>query len=151
MALFVSHFVNKVDKKGRVSVPAPFRAALADQSFQGILLFRSHGHECLEGFDFAYMNEIGARLDHFDLFSQEQDDLATAVFGDSIQLSFDGDGRITLPAELMDYAGIADRAAFVGLGRKFQIWEPVAFDARRAAAREAVRTKGMTLPKGSVS
>lgn len=148
MALFVSHFLNKVDKKGRVSVPAPFRAALIDQAFQGILLFRSHAHKCLEGFDFAYMNEVGARLDHFDLFSQEQDDLATAIFGESVQLSFDGDGRIILPADLMDYAGISDRVAFVGLGRKFQLWEPQAFEDRRSAARDAVRNKGMTLPRG---
>ena len=69
MALFLSACVNKVDRKGRVSVPAPFRSALSDQSFQGVVLFCSNTHKCLEGFGMSRMEELGARLDHYDLFS----------------------------------------------------------------------------------
>ncbi len=79
MPLFLSTYANKVDKKGRISVPAPFRATLADQSFQGVVLFKATGHACLEGFDFGTMAELSERLDHFDLFSNQQDDLATAI------------------------------------------------------------------------
>lgn len=147
MALFLSTVTNRVDKKGRVSVPAPFRAAVYEQSFQGVVLFRSNSHPCLEGFDFSYMEQLSARLDDFDLFSDEQDDLATAIFGDSVQLAFDGDGRITLPVELMEYAGVVDKASFVGLGKKFQIWLPEAYELRRKEARENVRAKGMTVPQ----
>jgi len=151
MALFLSTHVNKVDKKGRVSVPSTFRAALADQSFQGVVLFRSHAHPCLEGFPWSYMEEVGRRLDQFDLFSAEQDDLATAVFGDSVQMPFDGDGRIMLTADLAAFADVGERAAFVGLGAKFQIWNPDAFEKRRDAARSRVRTAGLTIPKGEVA
>lgn len=124
MALFLSTHINKVDKKGRVSVPAQFRAELAGESFQGIVLFRSHAHDALEGFAWSYMQEISRRLENFDLFSAEQDDLATTVFGETVQLPFDGDGRIVLPADLIEFAGLSERAAFVGLGNKFQLWEP---------------------------
>ena len=86
MTLFLSTFVNKVDRKGRVSVPASFRAALADQSFQGVVLFRSHGHPCIEGFPHSFMAELSDRLDNFDLFSADQDDLATSIFGEFVQL-----------------------------------------------------------------
>lgn len=147
MALFLSTYTNKVDKKGRVSVPAPFRAALGDQSQQGLVIFCSGQFSCLEGFDWAKMEEIGERMDHFDLFSDEQNDLATMIFGESVQLSFDGDGRVTLPLELMQAAHIVDSATFVGLGRKFQIWNPQMFERRRSEARAQVHDKKMTVPK----
>ena len=148
MALFLSTYVNKVDRKGRVSVPAPFRAALAGQDFQGVVLFRSYTHLCLEGFGMNTMEELSSRLDHFDLFSAEQDDMATTIFGEAVQLPFDGDGRVVLPAELMEAARITEAAAFVGMGRKFQIWSPEGFEARRVEAREEIGATGMTLPKG---
>lgn len=148
MALFLSTYTNKVDKKGRVSVPAPFRAALAGQVNQGVVLFCSNQHACLEGFDWAKMDEIGDRMDHYDLFSDDQDDLATTIFGESVQLFFDGDGRVTLPQDLIDAAQIHDSATFVGLGRKFQIWNADMFDRRKAQARSAVQDRKLTVPKG---
>ena len=146
MPLFLSTYLNRIDKKGRVSVPAPFRAALIGQSFQGVVLFRSAKQPCLEGFDFGTMTEIAQRLDHFDLFSDDQDDLAATIFGDSVQLPFDGEGRIVLADDLMGHAKIADTAAFVGMGRKFQIWEPGALKARRAQAASGIREKKLTVP-----
>lgn len=146
VALFLSTYINRVDRKGRVSVPAPFRAALSAQAFQGIVVFRSPVHACLEGFDGAKMDELAERLDRFDLFSAEQDDLATAIFGDAVPLAFDGDGRVTLTPELLAHAGVDEQIAFVGLGRKFQLWNPTALSARQAHARANARDKGLTLP-----
>jgi MraZ protein len=147
MPLFLSTICNRIDKKGRVSVPASYRLALADQAFAGVVLFRSTKHPCLEGFDFATMAELAARLDHFDLFSDDQDDLATAVFGDSIQCPFDGEGRIVVPENLINYAQLDEQAAFVGLGRKFQIWHPPLLETRRTQANANIRTRGLTLPR----
>lgn len=151
MALFLSTYTNKVDKKGRISVPATFRAALADQPFQGIVLFRSAQHQALEGFSWSYMEQLSERLDNFDLMSAEQDDLAAAIFADSVQLPFDGDGRVVLPEALREFAGLEDQAAFVGMGRKFQLWNPALLEGRREAARENVKTNKLTIPKGGVS
>ncbi len=147
MALFLSTFTNKIDKKGRVSVPAPFRTTLGKQISNGIILFASHQHTCLEGFDWAKMNEIGDRMDHYDLFSDDQDDLATTIFGQSVQLFLDVDGRIVLPDNLIKAAKLDDRATFVGLGRKFQIWNPETFKNRKAAAISAVQDKKLTVPQ----
>lgn len=147
MALFLSTHVNKIDKKGRVSVPASFRAELSEESYKGVVLFRSNTHQCLEGFAWSYMQEIGKRLDNFALFSSEQDDLATSIFGTAVQLPMDGDGRIILPADLIGFGGLEDKASFVGMGAKFQIWSPENFETRREIARQAVQTKGLTIPK----
>lgn len=147
MTLFLSTFQNKIDKKGRVSVPASFRAELSKESFQGVVLFRSNVHQCLEGFAWSYMQEIGRRLDDFDLFSAEQDDLATSIFGTAVQLSLDGDGRILLPADLINFAELDEKASFVGMGAKFQIWNASNFENRQEVARKAVQSKGLTIPK----
>lgn len=136
-----------MDKKGRVSVPASFRSALIGQNFQGVVLFRATGHACLEGFDFASMAELSERLDHFDLFSNQQDDLATAIFAEAVQCQFDSEGRVSIPAHLLKHAGIDEEVTFVGLGRKFQIWDSAKFDKRREAARANVAKEGLTLPK----
>jgi len=149
MPLFLSTFTNKIDVKGRVSVPASFRASLASEVYQGIVVFRSHAHVALEGFAFSSMQDIAARLDHYDLFSGEQDDLATAIFGDSVQLPFDGDGRIILPEPLIAHADLDGQAAFVGLGQKFQIWNPEEFEGRRDSARDNVKSGGLTIPKNT--
>ncbi len=151
MALFLSTYINRIDKKGRVSVPASFRAALSAQSFQGVVLFKSNSHSALEGFGWSAMEEISNRMDHYDLFSDAQDDLATSVFGAAVQLPFDGDGRIILPEALMTFADLSDKAAFVGLGKKFQIWQPGAFEKRSEAARKNVQSQKLTLPKGEAS
>lgn len=149
MALFLSTYINKIDSKGRVSVPSPFRAALSQNesaTFQGLVLFKSNQYDALEGFSMARMEEMSKRLDHFDMFSAEQDDMATAIFAESVALGIDGDGRIVLPQDLMQFAQLSDQAAFVGLGTKFQIWAPALLQKRKDEARASVQSKKLTLP-----
>jgi MraZ protein len=147
MGLFLSTTVNRIDAKGRVSIPGPFRSALADHVFAGVILMKSPVHACLEGFAPAMMDDIAARLNQFALFSSEQDDLAAATLAECVKIGFDTEGRIVLPGEFAKYAGLKDDVAFVGLGNKFQMWTPSAWDKRRAEAQKAVRDKGLTLPK----
>lgn len=146
MALFLSTHTNKVDAKGRVSVPATFRATLVDQAFPGVVLIPSNKFPALEGFDMGMIQEISQRMDKFDLFSDTQDDLAAAIFANANPLSFDETGRIGISKELLAHANITDSAVFVGLGNKFQIWEPTAFAKRRENAMQNVQNKKLTIP-----
>lgn len=148
MALFLSTSIHKIDKKGRVSVPSAFRAALEKETFAGVVVMPSQQHPCLEGFAFSAMEDIAARLDEFDLFSETQNDLATSVFGEAVQLAFDGEGRILIPGELMAHTNLNDQVAFVGMGTKFQIWSPSDYALRREEARRSVRENKLTIPKG---
>lgn len=136
MALFLSTFINKIDKKGRVSVPATFRAALSAESFQGIVAFRSYKHSAIEACSMDRMQRLCSSVDNMDFFSDAQDDLASTIFADSLQLPLDGDGRIILPQILLDHAQITDSAAFVGRGATFQIWMPEAFQQFQDEARQ---------------
>ena len=136
MALFVSTFTNKIDQKGRVSFPAPFRATLADQTIPGFAVYPSFTATALEGCGNDLLERMAASAESsFDMFSAEQDDLATLVFSSAQQIQWDGDGRVVLPQDLLTHAGIRDRATFVGKGRTFQIWEPDTFSSHLAGAR----------------
>lgn len=147
MGLFLSTTINRIDRKGRVSVPGTFRAALEKQPFAGVILMKSPIHAALEGFAPSMMEDIAERLDAYPMFSQDQDDLAAATLAEAVPLHFDSEGRVVLPADLVAYAGFDEDVAFVGLGRKFQMWAPAAWKKRRDAAQKSVKTKGLVLPK----
>lgn len=143
--MFVGRHVNNIDRKGRVSVPKPFRAALQAQGSQIIYAYPLFKHAALEACGEAFMARLSASLDDLDMFSDEQDDLAAIVLENAQPLSFDPEGRVTLPKELADHAGISDQIAFVGRGARFQIWEPKAYQANRSMAFERARARGATL------
>lgn len=150
MALFLSTFVNKVDKKGRVSVPAPFRAALSAEPYQGFVAFRSHKHDAIECCSYTRMEQLSQSVDGLDLFSQEQDDFTATIFADSLQVPFDGDGRIVLPKKLLDSLGMKEGSqsreiAFVGRGTTFQMWLPKDFEAVQAESRARIKEGRSTL------
>jgi len=148
MGLFLSTTINRIDSKGRVSVPGHFRTALGDQISAGIVLMKSPLYAALEGFAYATMDDIAARLDRLPMFSNDQDDLATSTLAEAVPVAFDGEGRIVIASNLLKYAGIKNEIAFVGLGRKFQLWEPDAWSKRRDVAQKSIRTKGLNLPAG---
>ncbi len=139
MSLFLATHVNKIDKKGRVSVPASFRATLAQQSFQGVVLFRSLRFGTIEGCGMDRMEKLSQGLDHFVQFSSEQSDLSASIFADAQPLPFDPEGRVMLPEMLIEYAKIDDAAAFVGCGATFQIWNPDLFRKHQSEARARVQ------------
>ena len=138
MALFLSTFVNKIDKKGRVSAPASFRVALNAQTFSGIVAFPSFTLAALECSGMDRFEQLANSVDELDPFSDQRDNLATAIFARTVQMPFDGEGRIMLTEPLLAHARLDDHAAFVGQGRTFQVWSPAALDAHvRAAAQQA--------------
>jgi MraZ protein len=148
LALFSSTYFNKIDRKGRVSVPAAFRAALTDQSFAGIVVFPSPKLQALDAGGYDRIEDIARSLDGLPEFSDEYEALQS-VLGEAEQLPFDGEGRVILAQALIDHAGIGEQVAFVGVGRSFQIWEPVRFQQHRDEMRERVRQRGFTLPPRS--
>ena len=146
MSVFLSSFVNKVDKKGRVSVPASFRAALGDDS-TGIVVFRSLHHDALDGCSIPHLELLSQSLDKQDLPPDVFELIETTIFGGSVQLPFDGEGRISLPHHLAEAVGIVDDVAFVGRRKTFQLWDPKKLAAHEAAARSAARAKDISLSK----
>jgi MraZ protein len=146
---FLGTHQNRIDAKGRVSIPAPFRNALrvlggdVDGTI-GLVLRPSHTHACIEAWPPATFARLASPLDGLDLFSSAHDDLAAALFADATTVEADKEGRIVLPEGFSAHAGLTSSVVFMGLGQIFQIWEPEAAAKRREAARAAARS--VTLP-----
>ncbi|MGE0230147.1 MAG: division/cell wall cluster transcriptional repressor MraZ [Flavobacteriaceae bacterium] len=139
MDRFVSSYRNRVDAKGRVSIPAPFRAILARSGFEDVYLYPALGQACLDGGGQSLIEEIYRLIDALPAYSDERDQLSVALLGDCVALRIDGDGRILLPQQLIDHAALEGEAVIVGVGHKFQMWAPGRFDAHLAEARQKAR------------
>ena len=149
MSQFLGTHQNRLDAKGRVSIPAPFRSALramqtpAPES-PSLVLRPSHAHDCVEVWPTSVFHALEASLSRFDLLSAPHDDMAMALYGDAFPVEADKEGRIVLPDDLKAHAKLTDTVTFIGLGRTFQIWHPEAARQRRAQAREWARVNGMS-------
>jgi MraZ protein len=137
---FVATFANRLDQKGRVSVPAPFRSVLAREGEDGLYAYPALDQPAIDCGGARLRQTIAERLDIFATFSEDHESLSTAFYGESRILKIDPDGRVVLPEEFIAHVGITDTAVFVGQGFKFQIWEPGRFAERRSAARAHLRS-----------
>ena len=146
MAAFWSTYTNKVDKKGRVSIPAAFRPHLVCKAFQGVVVFPAFRGAALECRNWDQMDEMTRTISGLPEFSPEREVLSAALFGAATPLPFDPEGRILLPKHLIEYAGIDHEAAFVGKGDSLQNWEPSALAKFMADARAQVAARGLSLP-----
>ncbi len=157
MALFIGTHQNKLDAKGRVSVPAQFRSVLKKMCHAGegaaaatMFLRPSHQNPCIEGWTELGFEALSAPLaEGYSLFSQEHEDFVMALFGDACAVETDKEGRIMIPANLAEHANLAGEAMFIGTRNTFQIWEPQAGARRLAAARDQVRASGFTIRTGA--
>ena len=148
MALFLSTFTKKIDKKGRVSVPSTFRAVLGNESFNGIVAYQSFINPCIEACAMSRIEALSERIETLDPFSEEHDAFAATILGGSVQLSFDGEGRVNFQADLLESVEITDEAVFVGKGKTFEIWQPDAFAAHAAETRKLALDKRGLLRSG---
>ena len=139
MDRFVSHYTLKLDSKGRVSIPASFRAVLARDGFDGLYCYPALDRPALDAGGNALLKEIETLIERFSPYSEEREQFSTTLYSTSEILKIDGEGRVVLTEPLKTHAGIADAVAFAGHGHKFQIWEPARFRAELAEATEKVR------------
>jgi MraZ protein len=139
MDQFVSHYILRLDAKGRVSVPASFRAVLARDGFEGLYCHPAIDRPALDAGGNALLAEIQALIAGYAPYSERREQFALSLYGTSETLKIDSEGRVVLTETLKVHAGITDAATFVGLGHKFRIWEPSRFRAELAEATEKVR------------
>ena len=143
MDQFLSTFTNKIDAKGRISVPADFRAVLTKRGSGGLVLGPSERCAALEGGGEDYLKDIQKQIDSLPPFSPERQFLIDAKMPALRHLTPDGEGRImiTLIDQLEAHTGLAcpGQAVFVGRGNHFQIWHPDAWAERQREANNRAR------------
>ena len=127
MSDFIGRYLNKVDKKGRVSVPAGWRPSLISKDFSGIIAQSSLSEKAIDAYPRDYLELLQGKLDLNDPLLEENEYESTVIFGGSV-LSFDSEGRVVLSDSLRNEINLASEALFVGMGRRFRIWNPKIFN-----------------------
>lgn len=141
MDLFLSTFENRIDKKGRLSVPASFRAVL-ERRRDPLYLFKSLTEPCLEGCGAERIGQIVDAIDNMDSLSAEVATLQT-MLSSAQEMKLDNEGRIMLSADFIGFADLEDMALYAGIGRSFQIWLPSRYRARETDARSRAKSDGL--------
>ena len=126
--MFLSSYENKLDKKGRVSVPASFRSYLSNLGYNGVICYPSFNNQSIEAWPQDRIEKISNTIDSLNPFEEKRDFFATSILSESINLQFDSEGRISLTPKLLKHAKIKNSMLFVGQGKTFQIWEPTTFE-----------------------
>ena len=134
--MFLSSFENKIDKKGRVSVPSSFRTYLNSKGFNSFIAYPSFNHAALEGCAQDRIEKLSDSIDSLGPFDDKRDYFATSILSQSISLNFDSEGRVTIPEKLLTHAKIKTNIIFVGLGKVFQIWDPNSFEKFKSIANK---------------
>jgi len=136
---FVSTYTNKIDAKGRVSIPAQFRAVLAVDGFEGIYCCPTLDRQAVDAGGNRFREAIRASLANFEPFSEDHEFLSTTLIGESEVLKVDSEGRVVLTDTIREHAGLGERVTLVGQGYKFQVWEPDRFIQYREEAKNRLR------------
>jgi len=134
--MFLSSYENKLDKKGRVSVPATFRSHLSSMGYNSFISYPSFNHLALEACTQDRIEKISNTIDALNPFEEKRDYFATSVLSESVNLQFDTEGRVSFTEKLLNHAKIKNNILFVGLGKTFQIWEPKIFEKFKMTARK---------------
>jgi MraZ protein len=140
MDRFVSNITLRLDSKGRVSIPASYRAVLARDGFDGLYCYPALDQPAIDAGGNALLAEIERLIGRFPPYSNEREEFSVALYGTSETLKIDSEGRVSLTDSLKRHAGISEAISFVGLGHKFQMWEPERFRAHLTKATATVRT-----------
>lgn len=132
MDKFVGTFTNKLDRKGRVSLPAEYRAVLQRQGSETAALMPALNAEAIAGGGAAYLEILHNRIEGLDPLSAEYNDWIDYVMPNVRNAGWDDTGRIVLPEAMIKLAKLTDSAVFVGRYDHFQIWHPAAWSERQA-------------------
>ena len=134
--MFLSSYENKLDKKGRVSVPATFRSHLSSMGYNSFISYPSFNHSALEACSQDRIEKLSNTIDSLNPFEEKRDYFVTSILSESVNLQFDTEGRVSLTEKLLNHAKIKSNILFVGLGKTFQIWEPKLFEKFKIVARK---------------
>ena len=145
MNLFLSQYKNKIDRKGRVSLPSSFRSILPKEYKNELILFKSLKYPAIDGCSYERINKIAERINNLDIFSEDQDDFSTSIFSEIVPTKVDREGRFLIPEILKKYSNIIDEVIFIGQGNYFQIWEPKAVLDHQKKSRARLVTQKKTL------
>ncbi|MCO4315965.1 division/cell wall cluster transcriptional repressor MraZ [Phyllobacterium sp. 21LDTY02-6] len=147
MDRFLGHITNRIDAKGRVSVPAPFRSIILASGHTELYALRSLHLPALETGGPELLTRFDKSLEGADPFTQGADDMSFYLHADGTFLKLDADGRITMTDFIREHTGITSEVTFAGANTHFQIWQPEQFEAHRARVRQRLAERRLNMER----
>ncbi len=141
---FRGEFFNRIDAKGRVSVPARFIRIVAagdTERNEGeppsfVLVWGMYRqHHCLDCYSMSEMRNIERRIAAMP-YGKARTFMEMSLLRRSVDVSIDSSGRIVLPPVARETAGLDGTAVFAGMSDRFQIWTPETFEAQSGQGEE---------------
>lgn len=133
---FTGTHTQKVDAKGRMSIPADFRRVLESGDPEwtpGLfprmyLLYGDHLKNQLQGYTVEEFDALAAQIKALPRGSERKQKLSRLIIGQSIKLDVDKDGRTVMPIKQREKLGLTEgELTFSGLGDYFEIWKADVF------------------------
>ncbi|MCJ7993357.1 division/cell wall cluster transcriptional repressor MraZ [Rhizobium cremeum] len=146
MSRFLSNATNRIDAKGRVSVPAVFRSVLAQRDIQELYCFQDFVFPAISVGGADVLERYERQISNEDPFSRDGNEMSLLVHGGGVFMKLDAEGRLMVTDFIRDFTGITTEVCFVGRSDHFQLWQPQAFHEAQAAAREERRLRGLRAP-----
>ncbi|WP_310416313.1 division/cell wall cluster transcriptional repressor MraZ [Mycoplana sp. BE70] len=142
MNRFLSNATNRIDAKGRVSVPSAFRAVLAQRDVRELYCFQDFVFPAISVGGPDLLDRFERQIATEDPFSPEANEMSLLIHGGGVFMRLDSEGRLMVTDFIRDYTGITTDVTFVGRADHFQLWAPQTFEAMQAAARTERRLRG---------
>ncbi len=136
MNRFLSNATNRIDAKGRVSVPAGFRSVLGGRGIQELYCLQDFIYPAISIGGPDLLDRYERQIASVDPFSQEANRMSLLVHGGGVFMRLDAEGRLMVTDFIREFTGIGTEVTFVGRSDHFQLWQPQAFHEAQAAARE---------------
>lgn len=148
---FVGRFEQKVDGKGRVSIPASFRRVIetSDPNWTNgqrpifNIAYGEDGRPYLEGYSVEGLSEMHDQIDLLPPGSDAREVMEDLYYSSVQEFAVDEDGRIVLSKDLRDRIGLDGEALFLAKGNRFEIWAPAVHAKMRAS-----RTRDFLVSQG---
>jgi MraZ protein len=126
MASFKGQASYSVDGKGRVAIPAKMRAVLAPEA-KGTFTMTRGFERCIFLYPLDEWERMEAEIAGLNMYSRQSRDFVRSILMWADEVTLDAQGRVPLTRQLMDYAGIGDKALIIGALDHVEIWNPDAF------------------------
>jgi MraZ protein len=136
MSRFLSNATNRIDAKGRVSVPAGFRSVLSERGIQELYCLQDFVYPAISVGGPELLDRYERQITSVDPFSPEANRMSLLVHGGGVFMRLDAEGRLMVTDFIRDFTGISSDVTFVGRSDHFQLWQPKAFYEAQSAARE---------------
>lgn len=130
--MFLGTHTPRLDEKGRFFLPAKFREQLAD----GLVITRGQ-ERCLYVFPMAEFERVAASMKSSPMSVRAARDYMRVFLSGASDEVPDRQGRVTIPANLREYAGLDRECTVIGAGSRIEVWDSEAWDTYLAATEQA--------------